>query len=353
MQIHSTKKNLKKKSRRTAHSGVGLKIPAKHRLNPEGYSSSCKLKGKVALITGSDSRIGSAVAVAFAKEGCDISIIYFNGKKDFRLTKRSVEEENRSCLLIAGDVTSESFCRNAVLKIIKEFGRLDIIVNNAAVLFPEQDITKISHAQLEKSFKANVLSQFYITKHSLKYLNKNSSIINTSSFTALKGREHLIDYSSAKSAIASYTNSLSENLEKHGIRLNGATPDSIAASIIDSTYRENDLSAFGKDILLRRDGQSDDDASFYLSNSSQDSLLMTKREKEVIELIAEGLSNKEIGNILHLSPFTIKSHVHNILTKTALRTRLQIAKYAYRSKKYKYAFDTTNITSDREEIING
>ncbi len=167
-----------------------------------------KLKGKVALVSGGDSGIGRAVSLAFAKEGCDIGLIYFNEHKDAGVTRDHVVKLNQKCLLLPGDLSDENFCQKSVNHIYRHFGKLNIVVNNAAVQFPQDSITKISKKQLLKTFETNLFSMFYIVKYALKYLKEGSTIINTTSVTAYRGSENLIDYSSTKGAIVSFSNNL-------------------------------------------------------------------------------------------------------------------------------------------------
>jgi NAD(P)-dependent dehydrogenase (short-subunit alcohol dehydrogenase family) len=171
-----------------------------------------KLEDKVAVITGGDSGIGKAVAIAFAKEGADIAIIYLSGDDDANDTKRAVEDEGRRCLLIKGDVGDERLCQKAVGQTVEELGGLDILVNNAAEQHPQDSIDKITSEQLERTFRTNIFGMFYMTKAALKHLKEGSTIINTTSVTAYKGSPQLLDYSATKGAIVAFTRSLSQSL---------------------------------------------------------------------------------------------------------------------------------------------
>jgi NAD(P)-dependent dehydrogenase (short-subunit alcohol dehydrogenase family) len=275
MQKSSNKKKVRKETSQKTQPGIEQKMNPRPVFSSEKYLPSGKLNGKVALITGADSGIGRAVAVAFAKEGSDIAIVYFKEHNDARLTKSFVEKENRACLLIPGDISSESFCKNAVLKTVKKFGRLDVVINNAAVQYPQADITKIKRTQLEKTFRVNVFSQFYIIKYSLKFLKKYSSIINTTSVTAYRGSGHLLDYSATKGALVSFTRSLSANLVKKGIRVNGVAPGPIWTPLIPATFSPKEVSVFGTDVPLGRAGQPEETAPCYVFLASQDSSYMT------------------------------------------------------------------------------
>src|SRR5690606_31546163 len=171
-----------------------------------------KLQNKVALITGGDSGIGKAVAVLFAQEGADIALAYLNEHEDGRKTKEMVEETGRQCLLIDADISKEANCKRVVKATVKKYGRIDILVNNAAVQYEQKSITGISKDQLLKTFSVNIFSMFWITQHALPSMKKGSVIINTSSVTAYRGSAHLIDYASTKGAIVAFTRSLAANL---------------------------------------------------------------------------------------------------------------------------------------------
>jgi len=194
------------------------------RVQDGGQHCSQKLEGKVELITGGDSGIGRAVAVAFAQEGADVAIVYFDEHEDAKETERLVANEHHRCLTVAGDVGDEQFCKNAVEKTIREFGRLDILINNAAEQHPQKKIEDISAAQLERTFRTNIFSFFYMTKAALQHLHEGSSIINTTSVTAYRGSPDLLDYSATKGAIVAFTRSLAKALAERGIRVNASRP---------------------------------------------------------------------------------------------------------------------------------
>jgi NAD(P)-dependent dehydrogenase (short-subunit alcohol dehydrogenase family) len=237
------------------------------------YKGSGKLKGKTALITGGDSGIGRSVAVHFAREGADIVIIYLNEKKDAELTKALVEKEKRKCLLIAGDLKDERFCKSAVAKAVKEFGNLNVLVNNAAVHWSANDMEKITKKQLQETFETNVYPFFYITKEVLKHFKKGDAIVNTTSVTAYRGSEHLLDYSSTKGAIVSFTRSLSAMLAKKGIRVNGVAPGPIWTPLIVSSF--DDTTDFGQDTPMGRAGQPSEVAPAFVFLASEDSSYIT------------------------------------------------------------------------------
>ena len=275
MQKSSVKKRVRKAASQKKQPGLESIMHPKPKFISSDYLPSGKLNGKTALITGGDSGIGRAVSIAFAKEGCNVSIVYLNEHKDAKLTKDLIENENRQCLLIPGDISSENFCKKAVERTVKHFGRIDIIVNNAAVQYPREDITKISAKQLEKTFRINIFSHFYIIKASLKYLKKNSAIINTTSVTAYRGSGHLLDYAATKGAIVSFTRSLSASLVKKGIRVNGVAPGPIWTPLIPASFPPKDVASFGTDVPLGRAGQPEETAPCYVFLASDDSSYMT------------------------------------------------------------------------------
>lgn len=224
-----------------------------------------KLPGKVALITGADSGIGRAVAVAFAEEGADVAVIYLNEHADAKETKRLIEEKGRSCLLISGDVGKEKVCKAAIKETLAEFGRIDILVNNAAEQHPQKSIEKITANQLEKTFRTNIFSYFYMTKAALKSLLKTKGvIINTASVTAYRGSKNLLDYSATKGAIVAFTRSLSLALIEKGIRVNGVAPGPIWTPLIPSTFSKRKIETFGSDVPMKRAGQPAEVAPCYV-----------------------------------------------------------------------------------------
>lgn len=200
------------------------------------YKAAGKLLGKAALITGGDSGIGRAVAVHFAKEGADVVISYLNEHSDAEETKRQVEQEGRKCILIAGDIGVEAFCQDLINKTVEGLGKLDILINNAAEQHPQDKIEDITSEQLERTFRTNIFSMFYLTKAAMPHLKKGSTIINTTSITAYRGNPQLLDYSSTKGAILSFTRSLSMNLADKGIRVNAVAPGPIWTPLIPSTF---------------------------------------------------------------------------------------------------------------------
>ena len=234
-----------------------------------------KLKDRIAVITGGDSGIGRAVAVAFAREGADIYFCYLEEHEDAAETRRLVEQEGRTCLSIAGDVGTEQFCRELIAKAVERFGRLDILVNNAAVQFPQDDIADITCEQLDRTFRTNIYSHFFCTKAALEHMTTGAAIINTTSVTAYRGSAHLLDYSSTKGAIVSFTRSLSGNLAARGIRVNGVAPGPIWTPLIPATFPADEVANFGKDTAMGRPGQPEEVAPSYVFLASEDSSYMT------------------------------------------------------------------------------
>jgi NAD(P)-dependent dehydrogenase (short-subunit alcohol dehydrogenase family) len=239
------------------------------------HRGSGKLAGKVALITGGDSGIGRAVAIAFAKEGADVAINYLEEDRDAKETRRMVEEHGRRCVLLPGDVGDEKTCRRMVDRSVKELGKLDILVNNASEQHPQKSIEDITSEQLERTFRTNVFGYFFMTKAALKHLREGSCIINTTSVTAYKGSADLLDYSSTKGAEVAFTRSLSQNLAEKKIRVNGVAPGPIWTPLIPSTFGEEKVETFGGDVPLGRPGQPEEVAPSYVFLASDDASYMT------------------------------------------------------------------------------
>ena len=251
------------------------KMKPKPKAEDQKHRGSGKLQGKVAIVTGGDSGIGRAVAIAFAKEGADVAVVYLKEYKDAQETEQRVEEWGRNCLLIDGDIGDEKFCQTVVKKNMDEFGKIDILVNNAAEQHPQESIENISAKQLERTFRTNIFSFFFLTKAAIKHLKKGACIINTTSVTAYKGSPHLLDYSSTKGAITAFTRSLSQALAKRKIRVNGVAPGPIWTPLIPSTFPKEDVETFGSDVPLGRPGQPEEIAPSYVFLASDDSSYMT------------------------------------------------------------------------------
>jgi NAD(P)-dependent dehydrogenase (short-subunit alcohol dehydrogenase family) len=242
--------------------------------NPS-YAGSQKLQNKVAIITGGDSGIGRAVAVAFAKEGADVVIVYLYEQQDAEETKTRIEQIGRKCLAFPTDIRYKENCTKVVEQTIKTFGKIDILVNNAAVQFPREKLTDISEEQLINTFATNIFSYFFMTQAALPHLKSDSSIINTASITAYRGEKTLIDYSSTKGAIVSFTHSLSQNVVKQGIRVNSVAPGPIWTPLIPSSFSAERVSTFGTDTPMTRAGQPFELAPTYVYLASQDSQYVT------------------------------------------------------------------------------
>jgi NAD(P)-dependent dehydrogenase (short-subunit alcohol dehydrogenase family) len=234
-----------------------------------------KLAGLTALITGGDSGIGRAVAVAFAQEGADVAIVYLNEHDDARTTQQAVERLGRRCTIIAGDVGDPAFCADAVSVAVEEFGKIDILVNNAAEQHPQESLWDITPEQLEKTFRTNIFAYFYMAREALEFLRPGSVIINTSSVTAYRGSAHLVDYASTKAAIVGFTRSLALSLADKGIRVNGVAPGPIWTPLIPSTFDEKKVAEFGSDVPMGRAGEPNEVAPSYVFLASSDSSYMT------------------------------------------------------------------------------
>lgn len=269
-------------------SETGNNIPAQHQQKQPGIegkmtpepdfqrsSQHRKLHNKVALITGGDSGIGRAVALAFAEEGAHVAISYLDEYEDAEKTLRMIEEKGGQGILIPGDVSDKKHCFYVVQQTIRVFGRLDIVVNNAAQQYPQTNLENISEEQLLKTFSTNIFSYFYITQAALPHLKKGSCIINSSSVTAYRGSHHLIDYASTKGAIVAFTRSLSANLAPKGIRVNGVAPGPIWTPLIPASFPQDQVEEFGEDVPLGRPGEPKEVAPSYVFLASDDASYMT------------------------------------------------------------------------------
>ncbi|MBC8146180.1 MAG: SDR family oxidoreductase [bacterium] len=255
--------------------GIEAKMKPRPRAIDSEYQGSNKLKDKVAIITGGDSGIGRAVAVLFAREGADVAISYLDEHVDAKETQRMVEAEGRRCTLIAGDISREAFCRRIVERTIKTLGRIDVIVNNAAVQFPQDSIVKISAKQLELTFRTNVFAMFYLTSAALPHMRKGAAIVNSTSVTAYRGSKELIDYASTKGAIVAFTRSLAGSLVERGIRVNAVAPGPIWTPLIVSSFDRKKIQTFGSDSPMKRPGEPEEVAPSYVFLACDDSSYMT------------------------------------------------------------------------------
>lgn len=243
---------------------------AEHEMRPEpqylnpNYKGSSKLENKVALVTGGDSGIGRSVCIHFAREGADVAIVYLEQHEDAKKTKELVEKEGRKCLLIPGDVSDKKFCTEAVEKTVKEFGRLNILVNHAGVQKVVEKIEDITQNDLEKTFSVNVYSYFYFVQAALKYLDPGSCIINTSSVNAYNPNAGLLHYACSKGAERVLTYGLAKKLASKGIRVNAVAPGPIWTPFIPSSFGEEMVEKFGKTTFLGRAGQPEEVAPCYV-----------------------------------------------------------------------------------------
>ena len=239
------------------------------------FPGSGRLKGRVAVVTGGDSGIGRAVAVLFAREGAKVAVIYLNEGRDAQDTKQFVETEGSQCLLISGDVGDPGFCREAVTRVMNEFGRIDVLVNNAAEQHPKKEVTEISPEQLDRTFRTNIYGYFYMVQAAMPHLKEGAAIINTTSVTAYRGSPELLDYSSTKGAIVTFTRSLAQSLVDKGIRVNGVAPGPIWTPLIPSTFPAEKVATFGANTPMKRPGQPNEVASCFLFLACEDSSYVT------------------------------------------------------------------------------
>jgi NAD(P)-dependent dehydrogenase (short-subunit alcohol dehydrogenase family) len=254
--------------------GLQTKMKPQPDSSPE-HDEAGKLKSRVAIITGGDSGIGRAVALAFAKEGADVAVVYLNEHSDANNTKKEIEQYGRQCLLINGDVGDERFCAEVVTQTMGRFGHVEILVNNAAEQHVKESILDIDNTQLEKTFRTNIFSMFYMVKAVLPHLKKGARIVNTTSVTAYKGSPHLLDYSATKGAIVAFTRSLSLQLIEREIHVNAVAPGPIWTPLIPSTFPPDKVAGFGKDVPMKRPGQPDEVAPCYVFLASQDCSYMS------------------------------------------------------------------------------
>jgi NAD(P)-dependent dehydrogenase (short-subunit alcohol dehydrogenase family) len=238
------------------------------------YQGSGKLQDKVALITGADSGIGRSVAVYFAKEGAHVAVVYLDEHDDAQETKGAVEEYQRQCLLISGDIRNEQFCHEAVQKTLDEFGKLDILVNNAAVQYLEHSLQDIDAARLGDIFATNIFAMFYFAKAATPHMQPGSSIINTTSINAYKGNSSLLSYSTTKGAILAFTRSIAEPMLEKGIRVNGVAPGPIWTPFIPDAFPGETVESFGKQVPMQRPGQPKEVAPSFVFLASEDASYM-------------------------------------------------------------------------------
>jgi NAD(P)-dependent dehydrogenase (short-subunit alcohol dehydrogenase family) len=234
-----------------------------------------KLANKVAIVTGGDSGIGRAICVAFAREGADVAIVFRKDKKDAKETQKLVEEKGTRAIIVSADISIENNCRKIIDKVIKAWGKIDILVNNAAVQYPQTEIENIKEKQILQTFRTNIFSQIFLVQAALPHLKEGSAIINTTSVTAYRGNPFLLDYSATKGAIVSFTRSLSGILNGRKIRVNAVAPGPIWTPLITTTFPDESLDTFGKDTPMQRAGQPAEVAPAYVFLASEDASYIT------------------------------------------------------------------------------
>jgi NAD(P)-dependent dehydrogenase (short-subunit alcohol dehydrogenase family) len=234
-----------------------------------------RLEGKVAVITGGDSGIGRAVAVLFAKEGADVVVVYLDEHEDAKQTAADIRKYGKEALLIATDISQEANCKHVVDQALEKFKRIDILVNNAAVQYEQENLEDITAEQLEYTFKVNIFSYFHMARFVIPHLQEGSVIINTASVTAYKGNETLMDYSSTKGAIVSFTRSLSQSLAKKGIRVNAVAPGPVWTPLIVASFDDEKVEQFGQDIPMGRPAQPVEIATCYVFLASREGAFLT------------------------------------------------------------------------------
>ncbi|CCH55667.1 short-chain dehydrogenase/reductase SDR [Fibrisoma limi BUZ 3] len=256
--------------------GIQAELVPQPKIIRPSYRGTGKLKGKVALITGGDSGIGQAVAVHFAREGADVAIVYTEREEvDAQQTKELVEAEGRQILLIPGDLRDQAFCEETVERTVGKFGKLNILVNNAALQLQHKYFEEMQDEDLVKTFETNIYSMFRVTKAALKHLHEGDSIINTTSVTAYQGRADLPEYSSTKGAIMAFTRALSDNLAQKKIRVNGVAPGPIWTPLNPASVSAKEVAMFGKDVPMKRPGQPAEVAPAYVYLASEDASYVT------------------------------------------------------------------------------
>lgn len=243
--------------------------------HPEYNNGSGRLKNKVAIITGGDSGIGRAVALAFAKEGAKVVVVYYDETEDANETKQAIEQAHGECLLIQGDLTKPSFAQDIVNQTLAKFNQINILVNNAAVQYPQNEITQIKDEDLHKTFAVNYFGTFYLTRAVVPHLTEGDSIINTTSVTAYEGNETLLDYSSTKGALTAFTRSLASNLAKKGIRVNAVAPGPIWTPLIPASFDAQKVSQHGANVPMKRMGHPVELAGAYVLLASNEGSYMS------------------------------------------------------------------------------
>ncbi|WP_346316906.1 glucose 1-dehydrogenase [Chitinophaga sp. YIM B06452] len=275
MQKSNKKKDIRPPQHQNRQPGIEAKMQPLPVAEKDTRPAGGKLQDKIAVITGGDSGIGRAVALAFAAEGAHVVIAYYDEDQDAEETAARVNALGREALLVAGDVSREKHCEKIIRKTVDRFGRVDVLVNNAAVQFPQKKFTDITAEQLLRTFSVNIFAHFYMVRFALPHMRKGSCIINTTSVTAYRGSGHLVDYSATKGAIVSFTRSLSSMLADKGIRVNGVAPGPIWTPLIPATFPASHVAEFGSDVPLKRAGQPVEVATSYVFLASDDAAYIT------------------------------------------------------------------------------
>ena len=251
--------------------GLESQMRPRPRSHMRDYRAAGRLEGQAALVTGGDSGIGRATAIAFAKEGADVAIVYLDEHADARETAQSIEQAGRRCVTIAADLTRRAECERVVTEAVRELGRIDVLVNNAGMQVEQDRFEDITPEQLERTFRTNVFAMFHLTQHALPRMQRGARIINTASVTAYRGSPHLIDYAATKGAIVAFTRSLALSLVERGIRVNAVAPGPVWTPLIPSTFSPEHVAKFGEDVPLGRPAEPDEIAPCFVFLAAEDS----------------------------------------------------------------------------------
>jgi len=255
--------------------GIQAEMTPKPQAEAKSYKAAGKLEGKAAIISGGDSGIGEAVAVAFAKEGADVAILYLDEHQDAERVQELVENEGRRCIALSGDIGDEAFCAEAVRQAVKAFGRLDIVVPNAAEQHVSKNFAELPTAQIERTFRTNVYGAFFLVRAALPHLKEGGSIVISTSITAFRGSPDLVDYSATKGALLAFTRALANQLVDKKIRVNCVAPGPIWTPLIPASFDEEKVKEFGQNTPMGRPGQPDEVAPSYVFLASDDASYIT------------------------------------------------------------------------------